>query len=227
MWSVIVSLGLVSIVSAEYFECHSDEIDKTRNAVQNLWPNTQMYYHLSSELSDKEKSNVRSALAVFNEKTCLKFEEVEESSPLHYVYYNKSNGCQSHVGYNPFHKPHVVHVNEYCLSHTGIIQHETLHALGLHHEQKRQDRDQHVIINWANIEHGQAYNFQIERGTTSFGVPYDLNSVMHYYKNAFAKDRRIPTIYAKVNGKPVEREMGNLLGPSEGDLIKIRKMYNC
>ncbi|KAH8414559.1 hypothetical protein KR215_008787, partial [Drosophila sulfurigaster] len=218
-------------VSAEYFQCDSNEIDKTRNGVQSpfrLWPNTQMYYHLSSELSDEEKSNVRRALTLLNEKTCLKFLEVEESSPLHYVYYKKSpKRCATYVGYIPMFRPHVVHLTEGCLNHTGPIQHETLHVLGLYHEQSRQDRDQHVFIDWENIEPKKWNNFDIVKGTTSYGVPYDFNSIMHYRKNAFAKDRRIPTIYAKVNGKPVEREMGQRLAPSEGDLVKVRKMYNC
>ena len=34
----------------------------------------------------------------------------------------------------------------------GTVQHETLHALGTHHEQVRTDRDQYVTIHEDNIE---------------------------------------------------------------------------
>lgn len=37
----------------------------------------------------------------------------------------------------------------------GTVQHELFHALGFHHEHCRWDRDDHVIINYENIEFGE------------------------------------------------------------------------
>lgn len=37
----------------------------------------------------------------------------------------------------------------------GTILHEILHALGLYHEISRTDREQHVYINWDNIQEGK------------------------------------------------------------------------
>ena len=90
----------------------------------------------------------------------------------------------------------------YCLP--GIVLHELMHTAGFWHEQSRQDRDQHVTINWDNIRShdnsnncnnssifrpGMEVNFlkydlsKIDH----LGAPYDTCSVMHYGPAAFAK----------------------------------------
>lgn len=84
----------------------------------------------------------------------------------------------------------------------GNLCHEIMHALGLHHEHTRQDRDQYVIVQWGNILEGERAkgtrvgknaalntvfgllegkekNFNINKGNT-LDLPYDLKSIMHY-----------------------------------------------
>ncbi|EDV93770.1 low choriolytic enzyme [Drosophila grimshawi] len=249
MWFAV--LGLLAIVGAqgtEYFENYYNEIDaddeqadvKTRNAMRSplqLWPTTRIYYRLASDYSPEEAANVRTALATFDEQTCLHFEELSGPAPVgsRYVHFKKSpKMCGTRVGYNPIalglgSSSHDVHLTEKCLSKTGIIQHETLHVLGLYHEQSRPDRDEHVVIEYDNIprKYWPQFIAMTESTTTTHNVPYDFGSVMHYPKNAFAKDPSQPTIRALADGVPVDREMGQVVGPSAGDLFKIRKMYKC
>lgn len=83
-----------------------------------------------------------------------------------------------------------------------------MHAVGFFHEQNRSDRDNHVIIRFENIQRGLEANF--EKGssgsTTSFGVPYDYGSVMHYSSTAFSTNGQ-PTIIAKVSKCPLSSFM--------------------
>ena len=81
----------------------------------------------------------------------------------------------------------------------GTIAHEFIHALGFHHEQNRPDREKYVKINFNNIKPGNEYNFYPKRSTTTFGVPYDGKSIMHYRSTDFSKNGRLLTIESKVN----------------------------
>lgn len=98
----------------------------------------------------------------------------------------------------------------------GTIMHEFLHgefillkkpffnnwinnfrtALGFYHMQSSSDRDDFIIIKWANVKNGkQNRNFlkYASNMVTSFNVPYDYESVMHYGAYAFSWNSR-PTI---------------------------------
>ena len=96
---------------------------------------------------------------------------------------------------------------------SAVVVHETLHRLGRHHEQVRPDRDDFVTVNWDRIKDNSLLNFYkaVGNGTSpplppfcstvsfppydgfdtcrgtdvayTFGLPYDLNSIMHYPSN--------------------------------------------
>jgi tolloid protein len=67
----------------------------------------------------------------------------------------------------------------------GAVGHEIGHALGLTHEHQRPDRDQHVIILENHVEESLLHNFDLSVTTimTTYGIPYDLGSIMHYASN--------------------------------------------
>ncbi|XP_067633238.1 zinc metalloproteinase nas-4 [Eurosta solidaginis] len=215
-----------------------DEADnKTRNAVNSpfqRWPDNLLYYKISSNYSKEESYNVRAALKAFNESTCLTFVEydVDRHGNLRYINFKKSaDMCGTRVGFNPLTPigPHDVVLNAYCLGERGVIQHETLHVLGLYHEQSRPDRDKYVQIEYSNIP--QKYWPQFiaypEIYTTTYNVTYDYRSLMHYSQFAFAKDKTKPSMRGKSGNSLIDRDMGQIKGPSKGDLAKINIMYKC
>ena len=75
--------------------------------------------------------------------------------------------------------------------------HELMHAAGFWHEQSRADRDEHITINWANIQSGMEFNFLKYdlRKIDHLGAKYDTCSVMHYGAYAFAKVSSRPNKY--------------------------------
>lgn len=84
--------------------------------------------------------------------------------------------------------------NGKCFDGLGSSFHELQHTLGFDHEQSRHDRDSYVEILRDNVEPGMEANFQKFEEGTSFDVPYDYGSVMHYSLFAFSKNDSLPTI---------------------------------
>lgn len=64
------------------------------------------------------------------------------------------SSCASFVGCQGGEQP--VYISKVCRA--GNLCHEIMHALGLHHEHTRQDRDQYVTIEWDNILKGEHVN---------------------------------------------------------------------
>uniref|UniRef100_A0AAQ4QM80 Metalloendopeptidase n=1 Tax=Gasterosteus aculeatus aculeatus TaxID=481459 RepID=A0AAQ4QM80_GASAC len=103
-----------------------------------------------------------------------------------------------------------------------IIQHELLHALGFNHEQTRSDRDQNVRILLGNVISGMESNFR-KIQTMNLGTPYDYNSVMHYGRFAFSKNRQ-PTIVPIPNANVA---IGRATQMSPIDILRVNRLYRC
>lgn len=108
----------------------------------------------------------------------------------------------------------------------GTPIHEFMHALGFFHEHTRYDRDEFVKIKFENIGRGRENNFvkDDEKKTTTFGIPYDFNSVMHYSARAFSKNSK-KTIVPRAWRRGLR--MGQRFRFSPLDVDKVNVAYNC
>lgn len=139
-----------------------------------------------------------------------------------YIYFKKtySKGCNSdYVGMKGGEQVIQLSYNEPCIDRR-VVLHETMHALGFHHEQQRYDHAQYIIINWDSIPkswHDSNYK-TLEAYSTRFGQ-YDYNSIMHYHSSTFSGYEKDDL--TSINGNPILLN-SNL---STLDIEGLRKAY--
>ncbi|XP_065666427.1 astacin-like metalloprotease toxin 5 [Hydra vulgaris] len=173
-----------------------------------------------TQLGRPEKA-IKSAIKEIHEKTCIRFKErTNEKDYIQFTNIGWSK-CLSYVG--RIGGKQELSLTNGCSSH-GIALHEILHALGVHHEQSRSDRDNYIEIKTENIEPGKEGNFQKYPFTMikTFDSPYDYDSIMHYDEHAFGKNLWSKTIVTR-NGA----QIGQRNRLSKYDALTLNKVYNC
>ena len=80
---------------------------------------------------------------------CINF--IERKSEKNYVRIINENGCWSYVGKFVDQRPQSISLQAPDCIEIDTVAHELMHALGLHHEHNRPDRDEWVEINFENI----------------------------------------------------------------------------
>lgn len=180
-----------------------------------LWDTKVVPYTLSSDFVKKERVNA--AIEHFEKNTKLKF--VERTNEKDYIAFVRvTDGCSSFVGKAGGKQP--INISDLCS--TGNTIHEIAHAMGLWHEQSREDRDKFIKVRWENILDSEKHNFNQHITDGDDVGEYDYQSVMHYGSKAFSKNG-LPTITFlddSFDGIGANRQ-----GLSEGDKAALAKMY--
>ncbi len=141
--------------------------------------------------------------------------------------------CSSYIGRKGGEQ--FVNISNSCPS-VGSAAHELGHALGLWHEQSRPDRDMYINVMHDNIisQEIDDKNFGILSESEFSKVPpvsYDIESIMHYGKQAFTKDQSLNTIEVR---EDVEwdmcddpTQMGQRDKISHKDALRVKLLYGC
>uniref|UniRef100_A0A1I8B4R3 Metalloendopeptidase n=1 Tax=Meloidogyne hapla TaxID=6305 RepID=A0A1I8B4R3_MELHA len=151
-----------------------------------------------------DKEIVRSAINEIQTKVpCLSFEEIEyKPEPGSRIIYIKAavpGTCgQGSVGRQDI--ANAVYLSFSCPNSIGIAIHETLHALGLQHEQMRIDRDLYINIDYNNLDPQKYSEFAIV-------------------------DKTKYTSYGMINPTRNDRLMGQRNGLAASDVAELHRMY--
>lgn len=199
-------------------------IKSKRSAVTNgvkLWPRRTVPYTINSQLGSSATKAISDAISDLNQQTCIKF--VRRTYEYSYVEFIKGNGCYSYVGRTGGRQ--TISLGSGC-EDKGVALHEIMHTLGFFHTSSRTDRDSYVIVYDNNVATGYLNNFRkYSHGQIDhLGSPYDITSIMHLPKDAFAKARGLYTIVARAGSNII---LGQKRGLSKADNYQVNTLYKC
>uniref|UniRef100_A0A0K0F147 Metalloendopeptidase n=1 Tax=Strongyloides venezuelensis TaxID=75913 RepID=A0A0K0F147_STRVS len=132
------------------------------------------------------------ALNAISKETCIifqKHEHLPRGKPgMLYIY---TGDCESFVGKLVSQNWQGIQLGRHC-EHPGGIIHETLHALGLFHEQCRIDRDIYLQIRNQNMDNNGKRNcLKVNyRDSNTYFLNYDYGSIMHYGSYSYSINNR-------------------------------------
>ncbi|WP_188558708.1 M12 family metallopeptidase [Hymenobacter glacieicola] len=201
----------------------ADQVAKSNGTAQpesagrtsGRWPSAVVYYTIDAALPNQAR--VTDAIAHWQANTPIRF--VKRTTQANYVTFRVGSGCSSNIGMIGGRQ----YINLASGCTTGNNIHEIGHALGLFHEQTRNDRDTYVNILTQNIQAGYENNFSKYSTSGYSGTDYgmlDFGSIMMYGSFSFSSNGQ-PTI-TKKDGSTFEIQRAGL---SAGDKSGIDAMY--
>jgi len=128
------------------------------------WPKNIIPYKIAPQYTEDERKTIYSGMKMWMRKTCIEFEpagsaKAKSTGHNNFLYIFSGDGCYSRVGYQAHLRPQPLSLQKYICSRgmcdgcmqPATVAHELGHAIGLHHEQTREDRDNYLQVLENNI----------------------------------------------------------------------------
>ncbi|WP_307379251.1 M12 family metallopeptidase [Chitinophaga terrae (ex Kim and Jung 2007)] len=188
-------------------------------APEAIWPNRTIYYSIAPGFTDVFRVND----AINHWKTVTNLQFVQRTNQTSYVYFRSDDAGAYSTSVGKTNG--VTTINLGSGASTGNAIHEIGHAVGLYHEQCRNDRDSFITIYPNNILPDYLSQFDKVSASTIYGLtagPFDFNSVMLYPSTAFVKPGA-PFSMTRRDGSTFTAQRTGL---SQGDIEIYNLMYN-